>query len=306
MNKKIIPFDKVSLPVVFAIFASLFGILSGLSWPNIWSVTHLLFDYEYGIIKRWLVGEILSFGFNTAVSYDILVIISVTFFLIWLFLLFFRLLVLGKDDSYIWLISAVVLISPGFIYLVHEIGYFDHVGLIILLLCFLLPKNGTGLLGRLFLCAIMILVHEAFFLMFFPTVVLEYLIGPTQCCIRKRLPTTLFLIATIAGLTYVVGQQTLAVDQTDSYVEHVDERALNFSIRPDAVEVLFRDGNENIKIVSELWEVRRRWVSTAMAILFLLPLPFSLALISLSMIDSYALASNCEVSTQLWRFCLRI
>lgn len=271
---------KVSPPFVLALSALLFGILSGLRWPNLWSMTHFLFDYSSGFIKRGLVGEVLSLVYGQSVSYGVLATLSFGIFAVWVFMLFLRLRMLAKFDYRIWLVTAVVLISPGFVFLVHEIGYFDHIGLVVVFLCFLMSATLAGLLARIVLCGVMVVTHESFFLMFFPAVALEFWIRTTLAGNRGRFATMLILVAVTATITYEMGQNSLPDEQEVAFTNHVTERAGDFAVRQDAVATLFRDGRENfiITLYELLNQVRWTWAEAAVGGLFLLPLPIGMVL----------------------------
>ena len=48
-------------PYCFVILAIFFlSILRGIRFPNIWSYSHFLFNYDFGFTKRGLIGEIIS------------------------------------------------------------------------------------------------------------------------------------------------------------------------------------------------------------------------------------------------------
>ncbi|NNE83790.1 MAG: hypothetical protein HKN28_07450, partial [Alphaproteobacteria bacterium] len=200
---------RAPLLFVLAVSALLFGFVSGLRWPSNWATTHYLFDYSNGFIKRGFTGEVLSYVAGDSLSYGAIAALSFAIFAIWLSMLFLRLRGLAKIDNRIWIITAVVLISPGFVFQVRNIGYLDHIGLIIVFLCFFLPANLSGLVARTGLCGLMIIIHEAFFLMFFPLVILEFTIRAMLTGGRGRIAATWIAVAVLAALTFVVAQTTL-------------------------------------------------------------------------------------------------
>ena len=287
----------VSPPALLALSALLFGILSGVRWPNLWSMTQLLFDYSSGFIKRGLFGEVLSQAFGQTLSYEFLAILSFAIFGVWVILLFRRLRLLAEFDYRVWFVCAVVLVSPGFVFLVHEIGYFDHMGLVIVFVCFLLPANAAGLFARILLCGVMVITHETFFLMFFPAVALEFWIRATLAGNPGRVAALCLLVAATAANTYVMGQNTLPDAQMIAFASHVAERAGDFAVRQDALAVLSRDGRENfvITLYELLNQVRWTWPEVAIGGFFLLPLPIALVLISLNMVRRTPLPDPAKV-----------
>jgi len=130
------------------LIALVFGVLSGIRWPGIWAITHLLFDYSEGFVKRSLVGEALSLTLGNSISYGTLAAISYAVFATWLAMLFFRLKSSAQTDSAVWLIALTFLASPGFVFLAHTVGYLEHVGLIFVFLCLQMPVNVIGWFAR--------------------------------------------------------------------------------------------------------------------------------------------------------------
>ncbi|MEQ9643575.1 MAG: hypothetical protein RIM84_26385 [Alphaproteobacteria bacterium] len=266
--------------MVLACAALIFSILSGIRLPNIWSLTHFLFDYSEGVIKRGLIGEVLQFFLGHSISYGILALLCYTIGVIWLILLVMKIRATAAHDHHIWLLTAVVVVSPGFVFLFHEIGYFDHISLIIVFLCFLLPAGCLGLIGRTLLCIVMVVIHETFFVLFFPTVVVEYWIRAAVTRQRGTLIAVLLLVAPPAVAAYVMVDTMLPANRHAAYIEHIDSRAENFEVRTAAVKVLFRDGDRNMALNAKVWKNRKRWVDAFAATIFLLPLPFALIALS--------------------------
>ncbi len=275
----------ISFLFIIAILALLLGILSGLRWPNIWAMTHYLFDYSSGFTKRGLIGEILSHVLGNTISYGTLVVLSLGIFVVWVLMLFLKLRQLADVNHHIWLAAAVVLISPGFVFLVHNMGYFDHVGLIVVFLSFFLPATFAGLLARIILCSVMVVMHEAFFLMFFPVVALEFALRAAIGDRKNRIAATFLLVSVTVATTYWVGNSTLPDAHRTSYTSHVSERAGDFAIREDAVDVLFRDGRDNIIVTGNVrQQVGNSWSTAIAAFFFIIPLSIALILASLYLI----------------------
>jgi hypothetical protein len=290
---------KTSLLFALAVSSLLLGIVSGLRWPNIWAMTHYLFDYSNGFTKRGLTGEILTYVLGSTISYGTLVVLSFAIFVLWVLMLFWRLKVVAKIDYRMWLVAAVVLVSPGFVFLVHYVGYLDHVGLVVVLACFLMPATRTGLFGRTLLCGAMVITHEAFYLMFFPVVVLEFMIRAMLAGFRRQIAGTFLLVGVVAALTFVVGQSSLPSDQRAAYTSHVADRAIDFQIRPDAVQTLFRDARDNIRISSDIQRKILPWNLLLIGTIFFLPLPIGFVLASLHMVRRSLLPDHMKLYLRL-------
>ena len=124
------------------------GTLGGMRWPGMWAATHYMFDYSQGFAKRGLIGELLSAVTGQHVVYQTIAYVSILVFLAWLSLLLFVIRSAARSNASVWWISAAFFLSPGFAFMVHEMGYADHFGMLTALLCLLLPANLAGLILR--------------------------------------------------------------------------------------------------------------------------------------------------------------
>lgn len=158
------------------IFTSIF-VSFNLVVSNTFRAMHWVFNYEYGFIKRGLVGEIVTRIFSYP-TIEVIVYLStaiaflVAFILIFLF---FRPTFRNIHSLGIWLFS--IFAASHFATLQHyfyDMGRFDHFGIIILFLCILvierLPDNMWSLAVILFFCVVGLLIHETFFFNFIPLV----------------------------------------------------------------------------------------------------------------------------------------
>lgn len=299
----------------------LFGVLSSIRWPNLWAVTQLLFDYSNGFIKRGLVGQLLEILIGSRISYSTLAFICFSIFTVWLVLLLYYLKILEKVDKHVWLLAAAFFISPGFVYLVHDIGYFDHIGIAFALICLLLPLNILGSAIRFSACISAILIHEAFFLIFFPVVVCDYLAGSFIRRQRYAITFSIFLCIAATVTTFYVGRFSPSESKKPQYIEHIQSRAQDFTVREDAIDMLFYGAEGNLDIMKEKWKNWRRWFNSGNAILFLFPTTVGLLVIAISIIyrkqlnsqNKYILVLSASVSAlspvflnifawDMWRF----
>ncbi len=273
-----------TLPRNLAIAAVAFGILAGIRWPGIWSATHVLFDYSHGFIKRGLFGELLSMFGGEQIRYATIAVVCFAVFGVWLAVLWSHLRSVGRDDWWVWVFAAVFFVSPGFVFMVHEVGYMDHVGLAVALLCFWLPFSTGGLIARVFLCVSMTFVHEAFFLMFFGAVVVQYLLGAAVRHEPHVSARAGVLVLVVAASTFFVGQTQLPEDDWDDYVAHLQSRSADFDPYEGTARVLFRDAEDNLKFMSRIRSRPAYWSNALLAIVFLLPFPLLLIAVARGML----------------------
>src|SRR6185295_18674511 len=129
--------DRLSRPfavVVWLTFA--IALLKGLCMPSLWAATHLTFNYSHGFIRRGLIGELIrtigrggrlyNYYFLAAASIVMLVVVAVVLGLV------IR-KALRSDAGDMGLRGAVLVYaaSPGLVFFIHEIGYFDYAGLLL-------------------------------------------------------------------------------------------------------------------------------------------------------------------------------
>ena len=59
------------------------SILRGIRFPNMWSYSHFLFNYDFGFVKRSLLGAIIS-QFDSAYlrSYEFFLVLSMIIFVV--------------------------------------------------------------------------------------------------------------------------------------------------------------------------------------------------------------------------------
>lgn len=154
--------------------------LRGLDLPNPYSKAHWLFSYQYGLIKRGLIGTILQPVFdNVNAYYGSLVIIAVSFLILILFLyaLFVVLhrisgVYLGRHSGVI-LCGLVFVSSPFMIFRSHTVGYFDNLLALLALLSVLAICRQRFWIASL-LAVLAILIHEAYLLVGLPAVFFAY------------------------------------------------------------------------------------------------------------------------------------
>jgi len=280
--------------VALAGLALLYDVLSGVRWPGLWSMTFLLLDYSDGFIKRGLFGELLSHLLGERIAYANLAAVSFVVSGLCLVLLVRMVRRLGADDGWYWLVAAAVFVSPGFVFVVNTVGYLDHIGLLVALLCFSLPATAVGLALRVLLCLAMILVHEAFFLMFFPLVVLEFWLRAHADGRFGVFAGVAILVALTGVATYLAGQHSLTSGQLAAYAEHVRARAADFPVRPEALAVLSLDASANVAATARYWQTYNLRETALIASAELLPLSVFLVWLAIS-------AAHCAPLPCGWR-----
>jgi hypothetical protein len=143
--------------------------------------------------------------------------------------------------------------------LLLDVGYLDHVGLLLALACTRIPHRPAGDLARLALCLAGVLVHEAFVVAFLPLVLLDVILVDTAQGGRGPWPA-LALGVVVAGAALVLSSALrLPEDALPAYLAHVRARAGDVVVEAPAVDVLARGTDESVRRMGVLWSEPARW-----------------------------------------------
>jgi hypothetical protein len=257
------PAPAVHVPFIISLVFAV-SMLKGLRMPSLWSATHMTFNYSHGFIRRGLFGQVLRiFGENRIYHYNFLALCSVILFVLAaaaMIRLIRRTLASDRGDRGLQAATLVLGASPGIVFLTHEIGYLDYVGLIAVPL-FILWAARSRRLFLIFYVAIptsvvLALIHESMIVMFAPAMLFTMI-----CHIMTRgldLPrrTRLLLAAHAAAATVValiassvtgaLGTRGPALVQAlqESIAHHA-----NFPLRGDGFDALQRPLRENLLVI---------------------------------------------------------
>lgn len=256
------------------LIALLFGlaVLKGLRMPSLWAVTHMTFNYSQGFLRRALFGQVLRifsiFGERTPYRYNFLAGCAGLLLLlagIALFRLVRRLLARDRGDHGLQAAMLVLAASPATVFLVHEIGYLDYVG--IMAIPFFVvwaagPRRGFAVFYvAMGLSICLALVHESMIVMFAPTMLFALL---CHVLVREReaSPRTRTLLWGHLGLatavafiaSSVVGSVgTRGPETTDALQSSIAAYA-DFPLRGDGFDTLNRTLKENFfEILPRHW-----------------------------------------------------
>lgn len=187
------------LLAIFAILVSFKALPVNIST---WCLTHWLFTYKYGFIKRGLIGTLVS-TFNPSPSFNSLVVCSVIVNAILLFALLVYTAPMLRDNSNAWFLFLLLFFGSSAVQnFSYDIGRFDQFGLLILLVALVILKNKPAFQCLIIpLCALGILIHESFFLAFFP-----FILAATLHKKQNHLALTLtFFVLIVFSLAMVFG-----------------------------------------------------------------------------------------------------
>ncbi len=230
------------------------SILRGIRYPNMWSYTHFLFNYDLGFVKRGLIGEIVSHIGNPFFStYTFFVIFSLVLFSINMILIGTLIHDLVSSRKPILIGGTFVFVSSlAVVFLSHTIGYLDHLGLLITLITIKINQFNKKLLFLSLTLPFALLIHEAILILLFPVIFVSLFLSiPEENRLQKLMLLTLFS-AVILGLVFTISQFTLEKSEADQM--YTTLQAINENpLRKDAFNVLHRDSAENFERTMERW-----------------------------------------------------
>lgn len=273
---------RIIIGLVFAV-----SILKGLRMPNLWAATHMTFNYSHGFIRRGLVGQVIRFLGARHYNYNLFAFASFAL-LILVAAVMGRLIkrMLETDAGDLALQGAVLAFaaSTGVVFFVHEVGYFDYIGLLALLL-FIRLAHGTQRrylsLGLAVPFGVgLALVHESLVVMFAPTMLFALL---CQIVVQTQGPgvarrTRPLLMAAAAGTVLIAFAASTVIGAvgtgSPTMIHALEEsiaRASNFPLRDDAFDALFRPVRENVlTLMPGHWRdpVSLRYLRTGLVVTF--------------------------------------
>ncbi len=249
----------------------LFSTLRGLRFPNVWSYTHYLFNYDFGLVKRGLVGAIVSAtGIDALSGYRFFFVLSFVILLLCLALLFRLTLTTLKSHGNSAAVAPLVFLSSvSVVYLSHTVGYFDQIGLLLTLFV-LTSRNFTlrfllGVAGTLF-C---LFVHEAFLILFFPILFLSLL---RDCLPDRRFRLVLLSLYTVTALATTWYLTDLVLPEETVHQAYAQtQQTTPITLREDAFDVQFRTGPDNAAIMDRFWSEPMRWLQLFNGLLVTIP-----------------------------------
>jgi len=249
------------LIIVAGVFAV--SLLKCLRMPNLWSATHMTFNYTQGFIRRGLFGHVLrALGGRGVYHYNVLALIAVVMFVLAVLAtarLVRRMLATDGGDFGLVGVTLAFAASPGVVFIAHEIGYLDYVGFIALPL-FIVWGARTRRLWPIFYVAIALsvmlaLVHESMIIMFAPTmwlVLASHAITQSRARSLSRrtrwvLAAHVVLAAMIAlAASAVIGTVGTKSPELIHALQASIQRYANFPLRGDGFEALYRPVRDNL------------------------------------------------------------
>ncbi len=252
-------FKNSKLWTALAVVIMFFTVLKGIRLPNMWSFSHYLFNYDYGFVKRGFIGEIISsIGIPFLQTYEFFCVFSFAILFANLALLFLIIKDLINDKNLIAIgISLIFASSLAIVFLSHSVGYFDEIGLLLTLIIIRVKKYNLKLIFASISLFLMVLIHEAQIVIFFPVIFMSLLLNLESSRNKIQL-VGLFAISVLTmGILLYVNSAVLSQEFSNAMNLKMQNMTPQ-DIRDDAFWVLHRNAEDNLKLMSEHWHRSRR------------------------------------------------
>ena len=258
----------LGLSAASLLLMSLGNLIRGDTTGRGWIEHQYFFNYQdLGFVKRGVIGSALK----TLVDSPGECALVVSFFATALVLAlaywgYFLRNTQGMADRPRLGLAILFLLSPAtFFHLGYDLGRFDLHGLVISLLVIVAARSGYFFFGSL-LCALAILIHEAFFFMFFPILLCIMCFEQARRSVKTLRAVSVALIPTLAALILVLlfGKYEPGYDALRSYfIEHISEPHLG------ALSVLTRGSAENVMWTLASYLEMKRWADLVLGFAYL-------------------------------------
>ena len=243
-----------------AIFVLFVSVVKGVAFPHHWAATHLFFDYQYGFVKRGLVGAFArAIGAHFLQDYRFFFYVTLAIVLANLVLIVSGFAeVHRRAHGWLRLGPLVYASSIGAAYLANSIGYADHLGLLATLLALRIEHfwKRLGFIALTF--SVLLFVHEAIFVAFLPVALVTFIFDPRIGSDKKRLFSIGVVVAALACITYVIAGAVISKAASVEMYRAAQARA-DFLLFPEAFDVLYRTGVDNFRIMARAWGRERYW-----------------------------------------------
>lgn len=259
---------KTPMPAVHIRFliGLVFGLslLKGLRMPNLWAVTHMTFNYSKGFIRRGFFGQVLwVFGEDRITHYRFLALCAAILFVLAasaLAVLIRRMLASDREDRGLQAAVLVLGACPGVVFLAHETGYLDYVGLVAVP-TFILWASRSRRRFLIFYVAVALsivlsLIHESMIVMFFPAMLFTMIchIAIHGVGLPRRTWLALTAHAVLAAcialvVTLIAGTLGSRSPELFRALQESIARHADFPVRGDAFDAIQRTWRENLLVI---------------------------------------------------------
>jgi len=264
--------DEERFWIAAAFLLCALALMKGLRAPNLWAATQAQISYQFGFAKRGLFGEWFARPLHLEIyrrfaAFSSIALAGLMTSLVW----FVRWTGMAARISPIGI--AVFASSYAITYLGNMIGYFDIIlaALTIAVICVRRPLLRYAL--ALPAIALGLLMHELFLLVFFPAMLVPFLLDAAQESDAGRarwmaIANNGLILVAVAITCAIALHPSLSAQQVLAERLAIAQRA-DFPLRGDFFDVLTRSTVDNVRIMIAYAHVQAWWIdliSSAVAV----------------------------------------
>lgn len=246
--------NQLRLLRLAAVASLLLALVNHLLPPKAFAATQLLFDYDFGLVRRGLVGALSGPFLGAEASRGEILALAASVTLAGTLALAAFLWRRLRGDVAGWLLLVLALNSFALASFIGNTGYLDGVLLALTVLALTLPVSRAGLAGRLALVVAGVLVHENMLPYF------AVLIG-FDLWLRRGDARGLALLPVLAGLGTVAALALWAEPDPERaalIAEHLRTRTA-FISDENALDVAGRSIGANFALMAEMRATVKYW-----------------------------------------------
>ena len=232
------------------------SVLKGIRYPSPWAYTHYLFNYNFGFTKRALIGTFINYlGVPYLKSYGFFLIFSTVLLFTNIFLIYLFMRDLITSNNKLLVGGAIIFASSlAVVYLANSNGYFEHIGLLTILIAMRVKGFYKKLLFLVPLFAIALLAHEANFIIFFPAIFISLLLDIIPGNGLKKLIALGIFSAVTVMLVFFIGNSTISRGMANKmYRETITEIKDITRINTNTFEVLSSGVDDSFALMQKNW-----------------------------------------------------
>lgn len=234
------------------IFVFALALLQNLLPPNGFSGTVLIFDYEFGLMRRGLIGELANFYWGEEASANEVLAVSAALSLVGLLcLLVLAIRRLFNSEVALWL-ALLLFTSFAFKAIVGFTGYMDMALMALTCLSVLTDPRGIfGIVARMFAAFVGMFCHEimlAYFTIFL--CVDLWLRRGYQLRLREIVIAFLPFMAACSAFAILSVFGHVGAEDVPKIVDYVNQKA-GFSADVEATNVIGRSIGDNLDLMAE-------------------------------------------------------
>ncbi len=234
----------------------LLALVNHLLPPKAFAATQLLFDYQFGLIRRGLAGEVLGLltGPQVSITEVYLATASLSMFGALAFYLFLQRFMPDQVSGYLLLILA--LNSFAYASFIGNTGYLDAALLGLTLLALSVDGN-RGLVLRLLVVVVAMLLHENMLPYFALLIGFDTWLGFKDYKNRLLLALSPAVLGVVT-LAVLIGFGGITADQATAFGDYLQSRA-GFALDPNSTIVAGRTIAGNLALMAELRGTTKYW-----------------------------------------------